>query len=136
MKYQITSIIVASALIASAALAHHSTAMFDMKQKIALRGTVVKFEWSNPHIWIQRLVPDEKGGASTEWSIEAPAVAGLARAGWRADTLKKGDVITVYLHPLKAGGPGGAMNEVVMADGRHLVQTIIQKIRDESGKKY
>jgi hypothetical protein len=135
MKFK-AACIAASLSLAGLAVAHHSTAMFDMTRKIEIKGTVLKFEWTNPHTWIQLQVPDAVKGTSAEWSIEAPAVAGLQRAGWRADSLKKGDSITVFVHPLKAGGPGGALFEVVKADGTHLPQTIIQKLRDQSGKKY
>jgi hypothetical protein len=85
------------------ASAHHSFAMFDLAQKIELKGTVAAFEWSSPHIWIQLVVPDSATGRSTEWSIEAPSIPGLVRLGWRADSLKKGDRVTVYIHPVVSG---------------------------------
>jgi hypothetical protein len=114
--------------------AHHSFAMFDLTRKLELKGIVADFEWSSPHIWIQLLVPDAEKGTSTEWSIEAPSIPGLVRLGWRADSLKKGDRITVYVHPLKAGGPGGALQDVILENGKHLGQTTGQVGRDGSGK--
>jgi len=112
--------------------AHHSFSMFDGSKKIELHGTVVKFEWTNPHVWIQLLVDDPAGGAPKEWSIECPAVNGLARSGWTSRTLKVGDEITVFIHPLHAGGPGGALADAVLADGQHLGRTQQQIARDES----
>ena len=41
--------------------AHHSGNMFDREQTVELTGTVREFQWANPHIWIQVLVPDESG---------------------------------------------------------------------------
>jgi Family of unknown function (DUF6152) len=116
--------------------AHHSFAMFDLSQKLELKGTVAAFEWSSPHIWIQLVVPDSATGQSTEWSIEAPSIPGLVRLGWRADSLKKGDRVTVYVHPLRAGGPGGALQDLILADGRHLGQTTGQVSRDQSAKSH
>jgi hypothetical protein len=52
--------------------------------------------------------------------------------GWRADSLKYGDQVTVYVHPLKAGGPGGALQDLILPDGRHLGQTTGQVSRDQS----
>jgi Family of unknown function (DUF6152) len=113
--------------------AHHSFAMFDLTRKIELKGTVLAFEWSSPHIWIQLLVHDAASNADTEWSVEAPSIPGLMRLGWRADSLKYGDHVTLYIHPLKAGGPGGALQDAILPDGHHLGQTSGQVGRDGSG---
>lgn len=43
---------VALALMAGRAAAHHSAAMYDDKKTITVVGTVRKFEWSNPHVYI------------------------------------------------------------------------------------
>jgi hypothetical protein len=112
---------------------HHSFAMFDGTKKIALTGTVKKMEWSNPHVWIQLLVPDPNGGPEKEWSIEAPAINGLARVGWTSKSLQPGDKVTIYIHPLRNGEAGGALQDVVLANGQHLGKTEIQKSRDQSG---
>jgi hypothetical protein len=43
--------------------AHHSSAMYDDKQSITVEGTVARFEWSNPHVYIylkQMITPDLK----------------------------------------------------------------------------
>src|SRR5208282_6717196 len=85
---------------ATPVLAHHSFAMFDLTRKVTVQGTVVKFEWSNPHVWIHVRVPDQSAAGSTEVAIEAPALSGLARVGWAADSLKPGDKVTIQYHPL------------------------------------
>jgi hypothetical protein len=118
---------------ATPVLAHHSFAMFDLTRKVTVQGTVVKFEWSNPHVWIHVRVPDQSPTGSTEVAIEAPAVSGLTRVGWDADSLKPGDKVTIQYHPLKSGAPGGGLYDVMLEDGRHLGQTGIQKERDHSG---
>ena len=51
-------------------LAHHSpSAIFDMKNPVAVKGTLTKVDWVNPHIVI---LMDSKGGSGTEnWKFES-----------------------------------------------------------------
>jgi hypothetical protein len=93
----------------SAAWAHHSFAMFDQATTKTLVGTVKEVQWTNPHIWVQVLVPDAKTGAAAEWSIEGGSPNGLTRQGWRRSSIKQGDAIEITIHPLKDGTNGGSM---------------------------
>jgi hypothetical protein len=92
-----------------AALAHHSFAMFDQATTKTLVGTVREVQWTNPHIWVQVLVPDPKTGSPAEWSIEGGSPNGLTRQGWRRSSIKEGDAIEITIHPLKDGTNGGSM---------------------------
>ena len=103
----------------SAASAHHSPAMFDMSQRVPLKGTVREFQWTNPHSYIQLLVRDDAGN-DTEWNLEMAAPNYLYNNGWRPGTLKNGDNVVVTIAPLKSGAQGGLVVEVTMADGRKL----------------
>jgi Family of unknown function (DUF6152) len=91
--------------IAMPCVAHHSTAMFDDKKPVTLQGTVKLFQWTNPHCWIQVLVPSQ--GSLNEWSVEMGAPSQLYRKGWRPATLRPGDKVTVVIHPTKDGTKGG-----------------------------
>jgi Family of unknown function (DUF6152) len=85
-------------LLATAAVrAHHSGAMFDAQKTITLRGTVKALLWSNPHCWIQLLVP--KDGSTQEWSVQMGSTTELYRSGWRPSTLQTGQKVTVVVHP-------------------------------------
>jgi hypothetical protein len=101
------------------AFAHHSMSMFDRDKIIMLDGTVKDFQWTNPHSWLDVMVPDGKGG-SVEWGLELGSLNQLQRTGWKPVTLKPGDKIKVTLHPLKNGDPGGMLADVTMADGKVL----------------
>jgi Family of unknown function (DUF6152) len=103
----------------SAALAHHSFAMFDLEKNVTVEGTVKEFQFTNPHVWIQLLVPDGKG-TEVEWSIEAGAPGMMIRQGWKGATLKPGDKVTLTMHPLRDGKPSGSLVKVVFPDGRVL----------------
>ena len=99
-------IAIAFSLTASSALAHHSFAMFDQSTTVTLDGAVKDFRWSNPHVFIQVLVKNERG-IEEEWSIEMTSPEHLARAGWRPSTLKPGDKVTLDIHPMRDGIAGG-----------------------------
>ncbi len=102
------------------ASAHHSDAMFDSTKEVVLNGTVKEFQYTNPHSWIQLLVPAAASGAPVEWSIETAAPIVLLRAGIKPTSLQPGDKVSLRFHPLKSGGPGGSLIEVKKGDGSTL----------------
>lgn len=77
------------------ALAHHAfNAEFDRSKPITLTGKVTRVEWANPHARIYMDVTGEKGEVAN-WDFEMGSPNGLMRQGWRRDSLKQGDEITV-----------------------------------------
>ena len=113
---------IATALTSVAAIpasAHHSGAMFDDAKEVTLVGTIKEFQYTNPHSWIQLLVPRE-GGGDVEWSIETAAPIVLLRAGIRPNSLRPGDKVTLRTHPLKSGGAAGDLIDVKKEDGTVL----------------
>ena len=100
-------------------LAHHSFANFDLGKQLTVAGTIKEVQFTNPHVWLQVMVPDGKGG-QTEWSIEAGAPGMLLRTGWKPNTLKTGDAVTVVTHPAKNGEANGSLIRVTLPDGRTL----------------
>lgn len=101
------------------AAAHHSGAMFNYTESVTLTGTVKAFQWTNPHCWIQVLVPDQNG--EVEWSVEMGAPIELFRGGWRPGTLGAGDRITVVVHPLRdTAARGGLYVSATRADGKPI----------------
>jgi hypothetical protein len=100
-------------------VAHHSFAMFDSTKQTTLTGTVTEFQWTNPHSYIEINVPDESG-AVKHWSIEMGSPSILQPSGWKHNTLKPGDKLTVILNPLKNGDPGGLLFQANLPDGRKL----------------
>jgi len=113
--------VIAVLLTASSALAHHSNAAFDGDKVVVLKGTVMQWKWSNPHVWIVLSVDDDKGGKA-EWAIEGRTPGQLVRAGWSRSTLKPGDIITVDFSPAKDGTLTGLLTRVRLADGTVLGQ--------------
>jgi len=99
--------------------AHHSPAMFDGTKQLTLTGTVRKFQWTNPHSYIQLVVKAENG-TEQEWSLEMGANVYLYNLGWRPSTVKAGDTLTATVVPLRSGKPGGLLVEAKTADGKTL----------------
>jgi hypothetical protein len=98
--------------------AHHSGAMYDSQRTATLQGTVRIFQWSNPHCWVQLLVP--RDGVTQEWSVEMGSTAELYRSGWRPGTVKPGDKMTIAVHPMRDGSPGAHFLSAVGPDGAAL----------------
>jgi hypothetical protein len=100
------------------AFAHHSFALFDHQNRVTVVGTVVKFEWTNPHVFIQLEVPD--GAASKHYTVECASPNVLTRVGWKFNDIKQGDKVTLLINPLRNGQPGGMLEKATLADGREL----------------
>jgi hypothetical protein len=99
--------------------AHHSDAMFAPDKEIVLNGTIKEFQYTNPHSWIQLVVP-RANGTPVEWSIETGAPIVLLRAGIKPTALQPGEKITLRAHPLKDGTAGGSLIDVTKEDGTKL----------------
>jgi hypothetical protein len=98
VRLRIAAIFMASAglLIGpTAVFAHHSfQAEFDESQPVTITGTVTKVTWKNPHVLLNVDV-QERTGATTNWELELASPNGLLRQGWKVDSVKRGDVVTV-----------------------------------------
>lgn len=103
------------------AFAHHSTAAeFDKDKPITFTGTVRKVQWMNPHIYT---LVETKGtdGKPVVYRIEGGPPNALYRLGWRMDSLKIGDTVTVS--GVRAKNPA-SMNvgqaRITAADGHRI----------------
>jgi Family of unknown function (DUF6152) len=99
-------------------IAHHSFAMFDSDHQVLLKGKVTEFQWQNPHIYIHLEASDPKGGKVREWTIECANPGILNRLGWKFNMIKKGDLISTVVAPLRTGEPAALLKQVKIADGR------------------
>ena len=107
-------------LFAGPVRAHHGAAnVYDMSKPVMLKGTIKKFEWTNPHNQILFDVADDKGNV-THWigATEPPQV--MLERGWTRRSLKEGDEVTVYIFAAKNGAPVGNVQRIVLADGKEL----------------
>jgi Family of unknown function (DUF6152) len=114
-------LIAAVAVLAVTALAqaHHSVSMFDADKTSSIDGTVSKYEWTNPHVWIW-IVAADKGGGDVPYGFELASLAMLRRQGWSKDDLHVGDKVNVTYHPFKDGQNGGMVLQVRLGSGKLL----------------
>ena len=89
--------------------------MFDDNVAATLVGTVSQFQWSNPHCWIQLVVPGDSG--AVEWSVEMGSPSQLFRGGWNPKSVRAGDKLVVVVHPLRDGSHGGLLVSATREDG-------------------
>ena len=118
-----TTVIGALAALAIAApvWAHHSvSAEFDQNKPVTFTGTVSKIEWTNPHIYTHVEVK-EPDGKVVEYRVEGGPPNALYRAGWRKDTLKIGDTVTVSgLRAKIATSTNIGVANITTADGKRV----------------
>jgi hypothetical protein len=102
-------------------LAHHSViAYFDMKKDLVLKGEVDEWMFKAPHAVLKFVIKNDQGQAEL-WRAETLPSNLLFRKGWRFNTLKRGDPITVYGHPsLDASRHAMVLSKIVLGDGREL----------------
>jgi hypothetical protein len=112
-------LLLASACVLGLAYGHHSMAGFDRAKTVNLVGTVKQFKWANPHSWIEMDVPNDKGGVDT-WNVEMTSPAVLIRAGWKSNTIKPGDKVSIAAHPMITGDPGAIFVSLTLASGETL----------------
>ena len=100
-------------------LAHHSGAMFEKEKTITVEGVVKRFEYTNPHSWLQVDVKNQDGSVTT-WGFEAEGPSTLQRAGIRPSDFMPGTKLKITGHPMKDGSPAAAWVEAIRADGKRF----------------
>ena len=98
---------------------HHSGSTLFSQTTSTLKGSVAKWLWSNPHCL---LTVDVKGddGQVVSWLIELQAPNTIYPAGYRINTFKPGDPVTVAVHAVTNGRPYARVVSVTLADGKTL----------------
>jgi DNA/RNA endonuclease YhcR with UshA esterase domain len=98
--------------------AHHGSAVYDMENMTTVKGTVTEFQFSNPHAQILFDVKNEKGNVEN-WVGETNSATALYRLGWKKDTLKPGDQVTVVGWRSKNGTATMHLHKLTLA-GKEL----------------
>jgi Family of unknown function (DUF6152) len=102
-------------------LAHHSfAAEFDLDKPITLHGIAVKWEMINPHSYLTLDVKKDDGSV-TRWSIEMGAPSALYRNGWRKDSVKVGDELTIDGYRARDGSNTIFGSQARLADGTRVL---------------
>jgi hypothetical protein len=107
------------ALCAQAAAAHHSFAMYDSNQTYVMTGIVTRVDPNPNHLQMfvaplneaRDQVLKDANGETIVWAIEMDGAAMEARSGVTVNGLPRGTIVSVGLHPLRNGFPGGGRGE-------------------------
>ena len=113
------AVLVFAPLLTGIAAAHHSTTEFDYTKQLTIQGKVKEVQWTNPHSYIQLLVPDQNG-TQVEWSVEIGSPSLNINMGWRKTSVKAGDVVTMDIAPARNGKPYGTLRVLTFANGQKL----------------
>jgi len=119
MKQMLLAAAVVVVTTAAPAFAHHSFAMYDHTRTVTLKGEVTKFQWTNPHGYLEIDVK-QKDGSTKHYSLEMTSINMMTRLGWRSNMIKAGDVVIATISPLLNGDPAGLLLDVTLPDGRKL----------------
>ena len=124
MRRSVVTVMAIAGLVLGAATrlvtAHHSfAAEYDRDKPVTLVGAVTRVEWMNPHVYFYLDVKDASG-AVAHWAVEGGAPTSLYRAGWRKDSLKVGDALTVHGFLARDGSKLANMRNAIFPDGREV----------------
>src|SRR5258708_34177203 len=104
-------------LVSAPLCAHHGEANYDTEKVASVKGTVSDFEFINPHTLITVDVKTDKGEIE-KWACEARSPGMLVRGGgWAKNTLKTGDVITVFGYRASHRTTVMRLQKLTLADG-------------------
>jgi len=120
MKALLVPVVVTLALVHSAvSLSAHHAWPLNQSQLVTVKGSVVRFEWGNPHPMITLEVPTADGKVE-KWLVGGPAINRMEANGWTKETVKPGDVITGIGYQYSDGQKIIRLERVVFADGKEM----------------
>jgi len=118
------------------AFAHRTgfAAEFDQTRTLKLKGTVAKWEVSNPHSWIQMDVKGNDGKVVT-WMIEGASPNNLYRLGFTKDSLPPGSGSWSTATRPRTSHSCSRQEPVTFSDGRKLFLGLHTRESDPETKK-
>src|SRR5215469_2439071 len=125
--------VIGLAILTAPLFAHHSFAMFEMNKNVTYVGTVMEYNWENPHTHIIIKVeagPNVDPATVGTWDVEGGAVNIMARQGWNRASYKVVDPISVTGHPMRDGSKVISLFYVTKPDGTRMYHDIARPTAD------
>ena len=120
MKVLLVPVLVLIALISGAvALSAHHSWPVNNTQLVTVKGTVMEFQWENPHPMITLEVRTDDGKVE-KWMVGGPAINRMEANGWTKASVKPGDVITGIGYQFSDGQKIIRLERIVFADGKEM----------------
>ena len=124
MRNKLMMILLGLLTVSGPLFAHHGAAAYDNTKKITVKATVAEWFWANPHCFLKFDSKDDKGNV-VHWVAEASNPSNIVNLGWRKQTFKPGDEVTVTFIPVKNGQPIGRLQQVVLPNGQTLSARVV-----------
>ena len=122
MRRGIGVLVAAAAIAATPVLAHHSVpGTFNVEKTVAIKGTISKIDWINPHIYIYVDVKDQAG--VTTWKVETLPTNHMRRAGVTREeilTEAKAGEVTVHMYPAHLNKTAGFLLRLTFPEGHFM----------------
>ena len=99
--------------------AHHGAASYATDKNVTLKGTVTRWIYASPHLLLMMDVKGEKGEIE-HWVLETQSPTVMYPSGYRKDSFKPGDEVTVTATQAKNGKPLGRIIDATTASGVKL----------------
>jgi len=104
--------------------AHHTMAMYDQQTVLTLIGTVVEYQWTNPHVYVLVRGTVDMDDDPALWRVESVSPSLLARLGWSATALRPGDLVSITVNPSRDRSETSALlRDVTLIDSGRELQT-------------
>jgi len=134
LKNRIFTVLLGMGILVPAAslIAHHSpSAIFDMKNKVSLKGTVTKVDWVNPHIVVYMDAKTDDGKVEN-WKFESNPPRWFTKVGVnRADFAAAiGQTVTVEFVKAVDGSKYGYLQKIAFPNG-NLIALEDSSVKDE-----
>jgi hypothetical protein len=118
---RITAIVAAGFWVAvpTGVQAHHSFAMYDISQVYVITGVVTRVDPNPNHLQVfvaplnqaRDKVIRDADGEPVIWAVEMAGASVAARDGITVNGFPRGTIMSVGVHPLRNGFPGGGRGE-------------------------
>ena len=118
MGCSLVSVVALSVLV----FAHHGAASFDTGKTVTVKGTVMEYVWSNPHVLVKVDAKDENGNVA-HWVLEAQNPVTQAGRGWSKNLFKAGDEVSLDITPAKNNQPVGEIRGRIMINGKEFKES-------------